>query len=122
MQYSPKLKAAMEEIKQILKKHDIAGAIVIHTPGHTEYHLRIDPTYSCARIDGESIRVKASLKDLGKNAFTRITGDTANMLHGLGTCMGGMSLNIFDISDELDKTTNAEHFGGGHTSHTQQNN
>lgn len=30
MQYSPKLKVAMEEIKEILKKNDIAGFVVIH--------------------------------------------------------------------------------------------
>jgi len=31
MQYSPKLKKAMEEIKAILKRDDIAGIVVLHT-------------------------------------------------------------------------------------------
>lgn len=32
MQYSPKLKVAMDEVKDVLKKYDIAGFVVLHTP------------------------------------------------------------------------------------------
>jgi hypothetical protein len=31
MQYSPKLKKAMEEIKAVLNKHDIAASVILHT-------------------------------------------------------------------------------------------
>lgn len=61
MQYSPKLKKAMEEIKRILKDHDIAASVVLHTPGHSEYYLRINPSYSCATLNKGELRVKAKL-------------------------------------------------------------
>lgn len=51
MNYSPKLRKAMEEIKDVLKKHDIAGFIAIHTPGHVEYSHNLMPSYSACNID-----------------------------------------------------------------------
>ena len=42
MQYSPKLKRVLAEIKAILDKEDIAGSIVLHTPGFGEFLLKID--------------------------------------------------------------------------------
>lgn len=50
MQYSPKLKKAMEDIKKILHENDIAGFVVLHTPGFSEYLNRVDPSYSCAKL------------------------------------------------------------------------
>lgn len=46
MQYSPKLKKAMAEIKAIADKYDIAAIVCLHTPGHGEYLLKVDPLYS----------------------------------------------------------------------------
>jgi hypothetical protein len=65
MKYSPKLRTAMEEIKAVIKKHDIAGVVVLHTPGYGEHFIKIDPSYSCAKIvtnlKGESgISVKSN--------------------------------------------------------------
>lgn len=56
MQYSPKLKIAMDEIKQVLKKHDIAGFVVLHTPGFTEYLNRVDPSYSSTFMDENPVK------------------------------------------------------------------
>ena len=57
MQYSPKLKISISEIKAILEKHDIAGSIVLHTPGNSEYLMHINPTYSCAKLQDGGIRM-----------------------------------------------------------------
>ena len=44
-----KLKAAMEDIKEVCRKYDIAGAVVLHTtPGNGEFALILNPSYSCA--------------------------------------------------------------------------
>src|SRR4051794_32984450 len=87
MQYSPKLKAAAEEIKQVLKKYDIAATCVLHTPGAIEYLFRVDPSYSCAKVEGPLLKLRAKLhedfKGDKKEQINTLT-DTADMLAGLG--------------------------------------
>lgn len=126
MQYHPKLKKAMKEIQDILSKYDIAGAIIIHAPGFTEFNLRIDPSYSCARFEGNgNLRIKAKIKEDfngDKTAMEQKVKDTANMLYHLSDISGRIALNLFEISDRLDKETDATHFGKGYSSDTQQNN
>jgi len=125
MQYSPKLKIAMEEIKAILKKHDIAASVVLHTPGHSEYLLKINPSYSCAFCEGNHIRIRAKLQqdfNGDKNAWSQKVSDTYNMIDLLGKVSGETALSLFDIMDLLNKVVEAESFDGGHTSHTTQNN
>lgn len=124
MQYSPKLKKAMEEMKEILRKHDIAGVVVLHTPGHSEYLNHLNPSYSCASINGEgNLDIKASSKHFSSDAerFNKIK-DTSNMLHLLALPLSTCALNLMDASEKMDKTYPADHFGGGHSSHQSQNN
>lgn len=123
MQYSPKLKKAAEEIKEILKKHDIAGMCVLHTPGFAEYINDISPSYSCAKREGDGIRIKASKDFYGSSAVRdKALSDTSNMLHTLSDVGGKQVLLLMSVSDQLDKLVNAEHEDGGHSSHTTQNN
>jgi hypothetical protein len=124
MQYSPKLKKAMQEIKDILSKHDIAGIVVIHTPGHTEFLNKLNPTYSCCKINGDQIRVKAKLEDFNgnKQARNKVISDTANMLHSISMVTGKMLMPLIDLSQQVDKIIDASHNGEGFSSHTTQNN
>lgn len=59
----PKLKAAAEEIKAVLKKYDIAAMITLQSEADLEFVREISPTWSCAKIkelpDGHAIRIKA---------------------------------------------------------------
>lgn len=125
MQYSPKLKKAMEEIKEILRKHDIAASIVLHTPGHGEFLNHITPTYSCGSID--EVNGKFELKGRKihfKNEAERLNKlrDTANMLSIMADLTGRNALNLMQASDFTDKNLNSEHSSGDITSHNQQNN
>jgi hypothetical protein len=123
MQYNPKLKIAMEEIKEILHKHDIAGAIVIHTPGHSEYMTELSPSYSCAKFEGEYLRIKAKKSDYKTiEAWREVVTLTSNMLHHLSEKTADLSLQLLNASELIDKTVKAEHFGSGGTSHITQNN
>lgn len=81
MQYSPKLKTAMERIKAILKEYDIAGAVILHSPGFSEYLIKIDASYSCAKFEADYLRVKAKLQedfDGDKDAWTQKITYTVN--------------------------------------------
>ncbi len=124
MQYSPKLKKAMEEIKAILIKHDIAAVVVLHSPPFSEYSTHINPSYSCASFVDNVFRVRAKAEDFGGNVEIRNQKlkDTANMLHHLSTVGKQISSGLAEVSEQVDKHLDAEHVGGSHTSHTQQDN
>ena|ERR1700741_4288635 len=125
MQYSPKLKNAMEEIKQILLKHDIAGTVTIHTPGHAEYLNHITPSYSCAKIDELSGKFELKAKKIHfaheAERNHKLTS-TANMLNLLSDVTARNVINLMNASKITDKFLNAEHNGDDHTSSTTQNN
>jgi hypothetical protein len=125
MQYSPKLKKAMEEIKEILRKHDIAGTVTLHTDGHAEYLNHITPSYSCANIDELNGRFELRAKKIHfSNEAERHNKlrATSNMLSLLADVTAKNVLNLINASETVDKFLEAEHFDGGHTSHSQQNN
>lgn len=123
MQYSPKLKMAINEMRGILSKHDIAGLIVLHTPGHSEYLLKIDPSYSCAKLEGDGVRLQAKKKDFPTiEAWTKRVSDTSNMLNLLFEVGGHNVMGLSNVSDTLDNIVGAEHTEGGHTTETTQNN
>lgn len=114
----------MEEVKGILRKYDIAALVVLHTPGHSEYLMHVETTYSCAKYNGDLLRVKARLKDYNgnKELWTEKVTDTSNMFNLLGEVGGRISIALMDVSETVDKIVQAEHTSGDHTSHTQQNN
>lgn len=123
MQYSPKLKKAMQEIKAIISKYDIAASVVIHTPGHSEVLLKIDPTYSCAKIEGDSVIIKATSSEIpDKNIRHKRIEDTSNMLLMLAQVTGETSLQLWKLSEVLDNETNPKHGNKKFTSHNTQNN
>jgi hypothetical protein len=124
MQYSPKLKNAMEEVKEILRKYDIAGVVVLHTPGNSEYLNHLTPTYSCASQASNGNMVFKSAKKHFTDEAERINKlrDTSNMLALLAEPLGICAMNMIEMSEKFDEAHNAEHTDGGHTSHNAQNN
>lgn len=59
----PKLKLAMEEIKAVLNKHDIAGMCFLASPSHTEFLIKLDATWTCFIHEGGLLRLRALAKD-----------------------------------------------------------
>lgn len=125
MQFSPKLKKAMEEIKVILKRHDIAAHVVLHTPGFSEYLLEIQPTYSCAKFEGAGIvRFKAKKEDFGDSAELRDQRihDTINMFQCITETGGQNLLALISVTENFEKIIGIEKGDSSHTSHSTQNN
>lgn len=125
MQYSPKLKKAMEEIKKVISKYDVGAMVVLHTPGFSEYINRLDPSYSCIIQNGDEVRVRARAKEDfngDKEARNQKIADTANMLHLLSEVGMRQGLAMSEVSQKVDQIVNAEHFGNGHSTNTEQNN
>lgn len=125
MQYSPKLKKAIEQIKDILKEYDIAGFVVIHTPGFSEHLNYVNPSYSCAFIEGKQFRVKIKTADLpgGKEQAKQLANDTYNMVTHLSCSIAAHGIGYMEFHAMLKDKWKVEDTGGaGFTSHTQQNN
>lgn len=125
MDFSPKLKMAMEEIKLILEKNDIAGAIILHTPGFGEHFIKCDPSYSCAKFErdpqtGEkAIRIRAKLSDFNgdKKRHHRKLEDTVNMLSIITDLSSIHTINFLDLMDTLKETIDFKDTPGNHTDH-----
>lgn len=78
----PKLEMAAKEIIDILKKYDIAGVAIIHSPGFRKLINRLDPSYSIIAVDDfQKVRVKPLIAEPGKEreADQKIV-DTVNMV------------------------------------------
>ncbi|MFV8268438.1 hypothetical protein ACNQGP_00700 [Flavobacterium sp. GT2N3] len=106
------LKIAAEEIKEVLRKHNLAAAVALHSPGHGEYFVHLNPSYSCAymyqdnevRFYSKAADYKTPTEQLEKQA------DTANMLKLL-TDTTAFNFGCLDhLSKEFDELTGAKHY------------
>src|SRR4051812_48517964 len=96
-----KLIAARAEIELILKKHDIAGWVVLHNaPGEMEVFSHLEPSYSILRpqiVDGGmAVRVLSKLSDYGGDTKRQQHDQaaTANMVHGFAQMLGLTAMNM----------------------------
>ena len=123
MQYDPKLKMAMEEVKAILNKNDIAGFVILHSPGFSEYLNHVMTSYSCAIVTHEGVRLRLKSAEIGKEKAEQIANDTYNMVVHFSEHLGINAMFYMDaeklLAEKLGGTKGKE---GGHTSHEQQNN
>jgi hypothetical protein len=109
-----RLKTARIEIEAILRKHDIAGVVVLHTPGMAEFFYDIRPSYSVCWVD-ESVsmlRLKSKLeRDHGGNREEQMREQaaTANMTAGLAGELGRAALMFLDIDRVVSTKLRAEH-------------
>lgn len=116
---SPKLKNTITKIRKILEEEDIAGLIVLHLPGFSEYLLRTNPKYSCMELvdQGEEfkVKIKANSKDFKSTAeMNRSITNTSDMLYRITQTGGEILYPLFEISENLDKKMKEQ---GIHISH-----
>lgn len=106
-----KLKVAAEEIKEILKKHDLAGTIGLHSPGYGEYFIHLGPSYSCAYIyTDDEVHFYSKRRDFATaEEHEEKKKNTANMLHVLTDLSGINFLNLENFKKKFDDLTGAEH-------------
>jgi len=81
----PKLQAAMEEIKAVLTKHDIAGIILLESQKYAEYYYELSPTWSCAKIEGDQLHIRAKREHFPSDvAQAKCLTETIGMIVGFG--------------------------------------
>lgn len=110
----PRLKVARLEIEALLAKHDLAGVIVLHTPGMTEFFYRIQPSYSVCWIDEAAgiVRVKSVRdRDHAGDAAAQLAmqAATANMTAGLASELHHAATMFTYLDQVVSKSLNAEH-------------
>ena len=112
-----RLKVARLEIEAVLQKHDLAGAVVLHTPGLSEWFYQIRPSYSCMWIDeGAGVaRIKAKLADyLGDQAAqVHDLACTANMVAAMRAELGRGYAMFTYLKPVVDRATGATHTDRG---------
>lgn len=99
----------MEEIKAILKKHDIAATLIL-ADGHgfSEYLNMLETSWSGAVIEtdpakGEGIRVRIQEKELGKEKAYEIANATYNMLHHFTNSLANHAMVYMDLMEVIEK-------------------
>lgn len=84
MQYSPKLKRVMLLLQDIVEREGVAASIILHEPPFSEYLLHLKTPYSCAFLEGNSLRIRANRDNFPSlEAQKKTITDTINMLEHL---------------------------------------
>lgn len=123
MQYSPKLKKAMEQIKSIIKENDIAAFVVLHDEeGFSEYLNAVSPSYSCALLQENGVHFRLKTAEVGKEKAKKIAEGTFNMVTHFADMIGKHALMYIDAQKLLKSQWNGFEGGSNETSHNQQNN
>lgn len=80
----PKLKAAMEEIKVILHKHDIAGMVFLQSPQNGEFLYHLNPSWSCVTLEDSGVcRIQAKRDEFPSlEAQEKKITESVGMLNG----------------------------------------
>jgi hypothetical protein len=109
-----KLLTAAEEIKDILRKHDIAASIALHTPGHGEYLIHFTTSYSCVYMyEDDQVRIRSKREDYATAEEQFLAQqNTSNMLKILKDTTAINFQHLSMLSDKLDKQTGAVHTKG----------
>jgi len=114
-----RLKIARTEIEAVLRKHDLAGVVVLHTPGMCEFFYDIRPSYSCAWIDesAQMVRLKSKLADYGgsTDAQRHDQAATANMTRGIAAELASAAAMFHHVARLVDQASGAEHTDRGFT-------
>jgi hypothetical protein len=124
MQYSPKLKRVMSDIKKMLDENDIAGIVVLSEYGFGEFLVKVNTQDSIANIQNNELRLKTSLKncDGNKQLLEKKIIYTANMLSILSDITARIALTLIEASEKLDKISQANHTSEGFVSQTDLDN
>lgn len=108
-----RLKVARMEIEAVLKKLDLAGVVVLHTPGMTEFFYDVRPSYSCAWLDeaAQMVRVKSLADHYAGDLRAQLHDQacTANLFRGLAQDLTSAAQMFSWAAMFVDSATKAQH-------------
>lgn len=107
--FDPKLKAAAEEIKVILRKYDCNASMLLVSPSHCEYLFHVDATWSVIKFEkappGQiGIRFRSKKDDFpSKDAQKFATDSTVHFLTSTLQWGRMVQKNMDQLLDQLRK-------------------
>ena len=108
-----RLKVARAEIEGVLRKHDLGGVVVLHTPGMSEFFYDVRPSYSCVWVDeqAQALRVKSLQADYGgdREAQRLDQAATANMVRAFANDLDSAAGMFASVAAVVDRAVQAEH-------------
>lgn len=125
MDYSPKLKKAMQQIKDIIKENDIAAFVLLSDgDGFSEYTNEVSPSWSCAFIDPieNAVRIRLKGAEVGKARAKVLSEKTYNLFYHFAAMIGKHAMVYMSAEQMLKDKWGGEGFSGRETSGTSQNN
>ena len=122
MQYSPKLKKAMAEIKAILQREDIEGFVVLHDNIFSEFLNHLESKNSIAKVTDEGIRFRLKTAEVGTTRAHEMAKHTYNLMSHFADVVGRHALAYIDGFELLKKTFDGEEKPGTFTSQTEIDN
>ncbi len=110
-----KLKLAADEIKAVLKKHDIAAIVTLASETHMEFIREIEPSWSCCRLekyeDGFAIRVRMKQADFPSREIAKLCLEkTVGMLAGFVDVCREHQEQLTVVLVAVGKSVEFEHF------------
>lgn len=107
-----KLKEAMAEIKAVLQKHDIGGAMTLVSETHSEYLFQLEPSWSVIHIQADGYaRFRSKRSDFKTRAEQkRCTDSSIHMVHQIRD-LNALSFQQMEAMIEMLK----QHFDIEHT-------
>lgn len=92
-EFSPKLKMAAAEIKDVLAKYDIGAIVVLHEPAHTEFFMKVDPSYSAAYLENQQLKLRPVITG-ADGAIPEKVVQTVNLLNNLQMLSGRITMAL----------------------------
>lgn len=106
----PKLKLAADEIKAVLRRHDIAGTVFLGSKAHTEFLFHLPTTWNLIREADEGvilIQYKKADATPEKDEALRLT---VGLIAGFRDAMRATESNFMNLLASLGKSMDIQHW------------
>lgn len=82
---TPHIKMCAAELQAVLDRYDLAAVVVLHEPSQVTFFVKLDPSYSLAKMHGDKLKLNHPKPDLEHpDAISPGPAHTVNMFANLG--------------------------------------
>lgn len=103
----------MDEFENLMREHDLGGAIILHHKDTSAFKLFMAPNYSITEevknTDDEVVSFRFRTKGLPADLKEQKVRETCNLFHTVSDVMMRIGYGLAEVSDNLDKVAGAEY-------------
>lgn len=94
----------LDEISAVLKKHDMAGLIVVANETHVDYRIEVEASWSCAKFERDGIRIRCVEEDFAtKEAQRKCLESTVGMVVTFTDVLRVIQANMIQLLEIISK-------------------